>query len=211
MTHFGKILQLTLDKLLVKKVRKATAEEVESTVSKRQRKNTKGRITQSLLRGIPLNKSQIYELFQTGKRPSGIFTLLKLHASRSGVYKVLKRLRETGSALPKVRSTLSRRVKTPNLIKKTQEKIRTNPKRSIRKLASEASVSYGTMQTVLKIDFDLSPFKKRKAQVLSWTVKAKRLSQAKLLFKKLNDGRQPPVLWTDKKLLTLYTIIKMIG
>ena len=57
------------------------------------------------------------------------------------------------------------------------------------KLASEANVSYGMMQTVLKIDFNPSPFKKSKAQVLSQTAKAKRLSQAKFLFEKLKDGK----------------------
>ena len=118
----------------------------------------------------------IHELLQTGKTPSEIVKLLKPHVSRSGVCKALKCHRETGSALPKVRSTQSRRVRTPNLINKKHEKIRTNPKRSISKLASEANVSYGTMQTVLKIDLDLSSFKKSKAQVLSLTVKAKRLS-----------------------------------
>ena len=55
-------------------------------------------------------------------------------------------------------------------------------KRSIGKLASEANVSYGTMQTVLKIDLSQSPFMKSKVQVLSQTVKAKRLSQKKLPF-----------------------------
>ena len=87
-----------------------------------------------------------------------------------------------------------------------QEKNRTNTKRSIWKLASEANDSYGMMQTGLKIDFNLSPFKKSKAQVMSQTVKAKRLSRAKLLLKKLKDGRQPPVLWTDKKLFTVQVI-----
>ena len=65
-----------------------------------------------------------------------------------------------------------------------QNDVRKNPKRSIRKLASEANVSYGMMQTVLKIDVNLSPFKKSKAQVLSQTVKAKRFCLAKLLLKK---------------------------
>ena len=64
----------------------------------------------------------IYELFQTRKTPSEIFKLLKTHVSRSGVYKVLKRLRETGSTPPKERSIPSRRVRTPNLIKKMREK-----------------------------------------------------------------------------------------
>ena len=40
----------------------------------------------------------------------------------SGVYQVLKHLRETGSALPTVGSTLSQGARTSNLIKKTPEK-----------------------------------------------------------------------------------------
>ena len=62
----------------------------------------------------------IYELFKTGKIPSEIFKLLKPRVSRSGVHKVLKRLRETGPALLKVRSTQSRRVRTSNFIKNTR-------------------------------------------------------------------------------------------
>ena len=83
----------------------------------------------------------IQELFESGQTPSKICKLLKGRVSRSGVYKALKRLNETGSALPKVRSTPSRKVRTPKLIKNTREKIRRNPKRSIRKLASAAGVS----------------------------------------------------------------------
>ena len=109
---------------------------------------------------------------------------------------------ETRSALPKVRSTLSQGTRKPNLMKMMQDKIRANPK-SRRKFASEANVTYGTLQTVLKIDLNLSPFKKNKAQVLSQTVKVKRLNRAKILFKKFKDGRQPPVLWTDERLLTV--------
>ena len=57
MMHFMKILlrrqkQLTLDEFLVKKARKATAEEEESTESKRQRrKHAKRIITQSFYGG----------------------------------------------------------------------------------------------------------------------------------------------------------------
>ena len=42
--------------------------------------------------------------------------------------------------------------------------------------------------------------------MLSQTVKAKRLSRAKLILETLKDGRQPPVLWTDKKLITVQAI-----
>ena len=62
----------------------------------------------------------IQELFESGQSPSKMYDLLKDRASRSGVYKALKRLKETGSAFSKVRSTPSRKIKTPMLIKKHQ-------------------------------------------------------------------------------------------
>ena len=148
----------------------------------------------------------IQELFESGQTPSKICKLLKGRVSRSGVYKALKRLNETGSALPKVRSTPSRKVRTPKLIKNTREKIRRNPKRSIRKLASAAGVSYGTMQNVLKNDLNLSPYKKTKAQLLSQAAKTKRAQRSKLLLEKLADDTQPPVLWTDEKLFTVQAV-----
>ncbi|XP_076067677.1 uncharacterized protein LOC143040467 [Oratosquilla oratoria] len=148
----------------------------------------------------------IQELSQAGKSPSEICRILKARVSRAGVYKALKRLKETGSTLPKVRSTPSRTVRTQKLIKTTREKIRRNPKRSIRMLASEAGVSYGTMQNVLKKDLCLKPYKKTKVQLLSQATKTKRLARGKLLLEKLENGTQPPVLWTDEKLFTVKAV-----
>ena len=105
----------------------------------------------------------IQVLFEFRQSPSKICNLVKGRTSRYGVYKVLKRFKETGSALPKVRSTPSRKVRTPKLIKNTTEKIRRNPRRSMQKLASASGVNYGTMQTVLKNDLNLSPYKITKA------------------------------------------------
>ena len=107
---------------------------------------------------------------------------------QSGVYKVLKRLKETGSALPKVRSTLSRKVRMPKVIKNTKEKIRRNPRKSVRKLASASGVSYRTMHAVLKNDLNLFSYKITKAQLLSQATKTKWLQRAKLLLENLRDG-----------------------
>ena len=54
----------------------------------------------------------IQELFESGQSPIKICDLLKIRASRSGVFKVLNRLKDT-SAFPKVKSTPSRKVRTP--------------------------------------------------------------------------------------------------
>ena len=129
------------------------------------------------------------------------YAVLKDHVSRSGVHKAIKHLKKTCSTLPKMQSTPNHKVRTPKLIKNTREKIRRNPKRSIRKLASMARVSYGMMQNVLKSDLNLSPYKKTKVQLLSQAAKTKRLERGKLLFEKLEDGMQPPVLWMDEKVI----------
>ena len=50
------------------------------------------------------------------------------------------------------------------------------------------------MKSILQVDLKLTAFKKSKAQLLSQTTKAKRLSRAKLLLDELKDGTQPPVL-----------------
>ena len=151
----------------------------------------------------------IQELFKSGQSPSKICYLLKGCMSRSGVYKVLKRLKETGSVLPKVRSTPSRKVRTPKLIKNAGEKIGRNPRRSVRKLTSAYSVSYGTMQTVLKNDLNLFPYEITKAQLLFQATKSKRLQGAKPLLDGLRNDTQPPVLWTS--LSRQFTILKMTG
>ena len=53
----------------------------------------------------------IQELFESGQSPSKICNFLQGRESRSGVYKVIKRLEEAGLALPNVRSTPSRKVR----------------------------------------------------------------------------------------------------
>ena len=59
---------------------------------------------------------------------------------------------------------------------------------------------------MLKIDLNLSPYKKTKVQLLSQASKTKILERGKLLLEKLEDSMQPPVLWTDEKLFTVQAV-----
>ena len=81
-----------------------------------------------------------------GLSAAKIFKVLKGTVSRSDVYKAIKRFRETGSCLSKVRSTPEKSVRTKKLFKNIREKLRQNPQKSTRKLAQEAHVSRSTMQ-----------------------------------------------------------------
>ena len=126
-----------------------------------------------------------------GLSPANILKVLKGIVSRSGVYKAVKRFRETGTCLPKVRSTPERSVRTKKLIKKIREKLRRNPRRSTRKLAKEANVSRSTIQRVLARDLKVKPYKITKLQLLSDVTKKKRFERSKILLNKLVVGMQP--------------------
>ena len=62
------------------------------------------------------------------------------------------------------------------------------------------------MQTVLKNDLNLFPYKITKAHLLSQVTKIKRLQRAKLLLENLKDDTQLPVLQTVEKLFTVQAV-----
>ena len=148
----------------------------------------------------------IEKLYRDGKKAFEIFKLLKGSVSRSGVFKAVKRFKETGSTQPRVRSTLERPSRTKKLVKNVTEKLRRNPARSVTKLAQEANVSPSTMRRLLKNDLQLKAYKITKRQLLSAATKKKRLEKVKLLRNKLLDDTQLTILWTDEKLFSIQAI-----
>ena len=60
-----------------------------------------------------------------------------------------------------------RSARTIKLVKSTREKLRRNPKRSLRNLAKEDKVSIGTMSTILHTGLQTSPCKHQKKQLLT--------------------------------------------
>ena len=115
----------------------------------------------------------VRELSESGRTSAKVSTLLRGCVGRSGVSKAMKRLKKTGSALPKVESTPGCRVGAPKLIENAEKKVGRNPRRSVGKLVSAAGVSCGAMQNVLSGDLGLSPCGKTKAQLLSRVARAR--------------------------------------
>ena len=147
----------------------------------------------------------IGRLHASGKTAAEIFKILKPTVSRSGIYKVIQQFKNTGSYLPKVRSTPPRPVRTPKLINAIRSKLNRNPQ-SARKMAKEANVGHITIQNVLKKDVECLPYKKVKKQLLSGATREKQLTRARLLLQRLADCMQPTVLWTDEKLFTVQAV-----
>src|SRR5277367_5647156 len=94
---------------------------------------------------INSKRCAIEQLYIAGVKPADIFKQLKGNGiSRAGVYKIVKRLRDTGSAsLPK-RPGRPRSVRTPAMLKALKARIRTNPRRCQKKLALQMKTSRAT-------------------------------------------------------------------
>ena len=153
------------------------------------------------------DKSDAIGVFhKSGKTASKIFKILKPTVSRSGVYKVIKRFKMTGSYSPRVRSTPPRPVRTKKLVNAIRMKLRRNPQRSACGIAKAINISHTTVQNVLEKDLKCYPYKKVKRQLLSGPTLEKRLKRARLLLHCLQDCMQPPVLWTDEKLFTVQAV-----
>ena len=138
-----------------------------------------------------------------GLPPAQTIKALKETFGRSGVYKVVKRITETLSCIPKVRSTPERSGRTKKLIGTIRKKLKRNPGKSARKLLVVAHASRLTVQILLKDDLKVKSYKIIKRQLLSDATKKRRLERSKLLLNKLRDDKQPQALWTDEQLFSV--------
>ena len=90
-------------------------------------------------------RAAIIELFSKGKRPGEILKMLQICKTRKEiVYRNIQRYNKTVDINDMPRSGRPKSVRTLRLKKIVMNRIRRNPHRSIRKMASELKVSLGS-------------------------------------------------------------------
>ena len=147
----------------------------------------------------------ILSYFSKGMAPTLIAKKLTGIVGRATVFRVVRDFKEKGKTTRKA-SSRKPSVRTAQMVKRVREKIRRNPRRSMRKMAREEEVSQTTMWRLCRKTLGLTPFKKQRRQVLSDATKAKRLERGREILKILKDGMTPPILWTDEKLFTVEAV-----
>jgi len=91
---------------------------------------------------IVLKRKFIIEHHEKGMLPPEIFKLgKKLKINRMMIKRTIDRYRETKSIEDRPRSGRPRTARTRKLLKNVREKIRRNPRRSMRKMAKDAQTS----------------------------------------------------------------------
>ena len=109
----------------------------------------------------------VIEQHSLNKMRSEILKMGKhLNLNAMFIKRTLDRYSETRDVQDRPRQGRPRSQRTHKLIKAVREKIRRNPRRSIRKLAKEHQTSVATMHTVCRKDLGTYPYKLQKCQML---------------------------------------------
>ena len=125
-------------------------------------------------------RQQIFTLLEAGHGCSFIQKTLKI--SKTCYYSNKKRFDNKEGTARRPGTGQPRKVRTPELIKRVREKIRRNPRRSMRKLAKDHNVGVTTMHKLVREDIGVKPFKLQYRQLLSAPTRQKRLERSKLLL-----------------------------
>jgi transposase len=146
----------------------------------------------------------IVRAFKRGERQADIFHRLKSDGvSRPFISLTIKRWRETGSIADRPRTGRPRTVRTPERIKAVKARIRRNPRRSSRRLASQMGVSERSIRRILKEDLGLTPYKRRKVHGLSMQQRRARLERSNALLQRYDFGDVERIVFSDEKLFVV--------
>ncbi|KAI6648165.1 MhmaT1 transposase [Oopsacas minuta] len=149
-------------------------------------------------------QSAIIELFVNGKRQCDIMRSLNIPKERRKfVTSTIQRYLETGSVKDKSRSGLPITVTTTRMKKIIRDRIRRNPRRSMRKLSSELKILRTSVHRIVKSSLGLSSYKRRNVHYLSTAIRQKRLLCSKKLFSRLAEYGYHNGLYSDEKLSTI--------
>ena len=105
-------------------------------------------------------RDAIIELYCVGMPIPKIIKQLKV--PKSTIYDAVKRYQDLGNTKDRPKSGRPCTARTKANIKAVRERVRRNPKRSMRKMSREMNMDPKSMRTIVKSDLKLSPLKLKK-------------------------------------------------
>lgn len=142
-------------------------------------------------------RTAIVELFKSGKTSPDIAKTLNIN--RMLVWRSLKWFKSTGDIVNQPGQGRPHSARTPKLVKSTREKLRRNPRRSLRNFAKKGKVPIGTMSTILHTDLQTSAYKHKKKQLSSESSIEKRAQRGELILSRITASMLLNLIFSDKK------------
>jgi len=131
----------------------------------------------------------IIDFHKQGLIPAQIFKKVHLlQFSRQFIQRTVKRFVETYSINDRPRTGRTHTGTKPSMVKKIRERIRRNPKQSMRKIAKDLGISEFSIRQVVHGVMGMRPYKLQKEQSLTTNHIAKRLSSSTTLKKRFKNG-----------------------
>ncbi|XP_014769279.1 uncharacterized protein LOC106868490 [Octopus bimaculoides] len=144
-----------------------------------------------------IDGNTIIILHKGGESNTATAKMLKIN--RMTVWKIVKKFQENGSNAGRLGRGRKKSVLTPQLIKSAREKIRRNPRCSVRKLAVTVKISRRSMCRVLKERLGSQPYKMIHRHELMQVYKAMRQEESRLILRQIAKGTLSDLLFTDEK------------
>ena len=121
--------------------------------------------------------------------------------------RTLSRFADTGEVLDRPRPGRPRNTRTISLTKRVLQRIKRNPARSIRKMATETNTNRESMRRLGCDDLGMKAYKMNKRQLLTAKNKSKRLERCKAMLSRFTNGRHKQILFSDEKLFTVQQVL----
>lgn len=147
----------------------------------------------------------IISLYLSGGSAAFISKVLKV--PRRTVYDAIKRYKELGTLSDRTGRGRKLTVITPEMIKKIRERIRRNPRRSMRKMARELHISVNSVRTIVRRKLRMYPYRIQRVHMLTERMKAQRLQRCKKLLKRFANGTHRAIVFSDEKVFTLDPVV----
>lgn len=144
-------------------------------------------------------------LLRAGLTPTQIAKQLGI--SRCAIYKIKTKLKSTGTDSRKPGSGRPRSARTKDVIRKVKQRIKSNPVRSIRKMATDLHISRSSMQRLVQNDLKMKTRARVKVPLLTTAQQETRLHRSKALLKDVKHAaRGRSILFSDEKIFTVDAI-----
>lgn len=148
-----------------------------------------------------IDRHTILRLSQSGHSQKDIARITGF--SRRTIENTVRRFRETGTTNDRPRSGRPATAVTSVNVKRLRDKIRYDPKRSLRKLSKELNISERSARRIVKSRMGLRPIKLQKTHALTDQMKATRLQRCRELLKRFKPADTLDILFTDEKLFNI--------
>lgn len=149
-------------------------------------------------------RTAVVTLYNAGNSVSDIVKQLRGGGvTRLFVYRTLKRYKDTGDVVDRVRTGRPRVVRTKETIKAVRERIRRNPARKQKIMAREMKISTRSMSRILRDDLKMKAYKRYTGHLLTPQLKEIRRVRSKALLARHGKNGHRDILFTDEKIFTI--------